>query len=409
LCAAATGRTLAATGATTARPPVQSVPLGVLAGRRLEPVQRTPMHQRHEHAAAVWMDAGAWRRPRAYGDPAEEVRAVRERVGLIDVSTLGKLDLQGRDAVRLLERVYTNRFANLPVGRVRYAVACDDAGIVLDDGTVARLGPERYFVTTTTSGITQMESWLRWWTEGTGWCAHAVNVTSTYAAVNLAGPRARDVLARLTTLDLSPAALPYLGAAEGMVAGIRTLLLRIGFVGELGFEMHFPADYGEAMWDALLEAGAEFGIRPFGVEAQRVLRLEKGHLIVTQDTDALTSILEADMAWACKLDKEDFIGQSALRRLAEGGLRQRLVGFEVPAGQLPNEGDQVLDTRGSPVGRVTSARRSPTLGRVIGLAWLPVENGLTAEEFSIRSDGGTVQAMVIATPFYDPSGTRMRS
>ena len=409
LCAAATGRTLAATGTTTARPPLQSVPLGVLAGRRLEPVQRTPMHQRHERAGAVWMDAGTWRRPRAYGDPADEIRAVRERVGLIDVSTLGKLDLQGRDAVRLLERVYTNRFASLPVGRVRYAVACDDAGIVLDDGTVARLGPERFFVTTTTSGISQMESWLRWWTEGTGWCAHVVNVTSTYGAVNLAGPRSREVLARLTALDLSPAALPYLGATEGMVAGIPTLLLRIGFVGELGFEMHFPADYGEAMWDALLEAGVEFGIRPFGVEAQRVLRLEKAHLIVTQDTDALTSVLEADMAWACKLDKEDFVGQPALRRLDEGGLRQRLVGFEVLEGRLPNEGDLVVDERGSPVGRVTSARRSPTLGRVIGLAWLPVENGLTAEEFSIRSDGGTVRAMVVTTPFYDPNGTRMRS
>jgi sarcosine oxidase, subunit alpha len=409
LCAAATGRTLAATGTTTARPPVQSVPLGVLAGRRLEPVQRTPMHERHVRSGAVWMDAGAWRRPRAYGDPAEECRAVRERVGIIDVSTLGKLDLQGRDAGRLLDKVYTHRFAALPVGRVRYALACDDSGIVLDDGTVARLGPERFFVTTTTSGVGQMESWLRWWTEGTAWCAHVANLTSTYAAVNLAGPRARDVLARLTALDLSPAALPYLGAAEGTVAGIPTLLLRIGFVGELGFEMHFPADYGEAMWDALLEAGADFGIRPFGVEAQRILRLEKAHLIVAQDTDALTTALEADMEWACKFDKEDFVGKRALGRLHESGLRQRLVGFEVPAGHLPNEGDQVIDGRGLPIGRVTSVRRSPTLDRVIGLAWLPLENGLTAEEFSIRSGGGTLQAMVVATPFYDPDGGRMRS
>jgi sarcosine oxidase subunit alpha len=163
------------------------------------------------------------------------------------------------------------------------------------------------------------------------------------------------------------------------------------------------------MWDALLEAGAEFGIRPFGVEAQRILRLEKGHLIVTQDTDALTTVLEADMEWACKFDKEDFVGMPALRRLRERGLRQRLVGFEVPAGGLPNEGDQVVDGRGRPVGRVTSVRRSPTLDRVIGLAWLPLEDGLTVEEFSIRSNGETLQAMVVATPFYDPSGTRMRS
>ena len=409
LCASATGRTLSATGTTTARPPVQSVPLGVLAGRRLEPMQRTPIHERHERAGAVWMDAGMWRRPRAYGDPADECRAVRERAGIIDVSTLGKLDLQGRDAGRLLEKIYTHRFAQLPTGRVRYAVASDDSGIVLDDGTVARLGAERFFVTTTTSGVGQMESWLRWWTEGTGWCAHVANVTSVYAAINLAGPRARDVLAKLTPLDVSAAALPYLAATEGIVAGIPTLLLRIGFVGELGYEMHFPADYGEAMWDALLEAGAEFGIRPFGVEAQRVLRLEKGHIIVTQDTDALTTVLEADMGWACKFDKDDFVGKPALQRLQERGLRQRLVGFEVPGGQLPNEGDQVLDAGGGPVGRVTSVRHSPTLDRVIGLAWLPLSGTATAPEFSIRSNGRTLHAAVVPTPFYDPDGSRMRS
>jgi len=289
---------------------------------------------------------------------------------------------------------------------VRYAVASDDSGIVLDDGTVARLGEDRYFVTTTTSGIGQMEAWLRWWTEGTGWCAHVANVTSTYAAINLAGPRAREVLAKLTALDISAAALPYLAAAEGMVAEIPTLLLRIGFVGELGYEMHFPADYGEAMWDALVEAGAEFEIRPFGVEAQRVLRLEKGHIIVTQDTDALTTVLEADMAWACKRDKDDFVGKPALQRLKERGPRQRLVGFEVPDGDLPNEGDQVVDTHGLPVGRVTSVRRSPTLDRVVGLAWLPAGGD---GDFVIRSNGGTMKAAVVPTPFYDPDGSRMRS
>jgi len=193
------------------------------------------------------------------------------------------------------------------------------------------------------------------------------------------------------------------------VAGIPTLLLRIGFVGELGYEMHFPADYGEAMWDALMEAGAEFGIQPFGVEAQRILRLEKGHLIVTQDTDALTTVLEAEMGWACKFDKEDFVGKSALERLRERGFRQKLVGFEVPGGELPNEGDQVLDTGNRPVGRVTSVRRSPTLDRVIGLAWLPLDAGAAASEFSIRSHGVTLKATVVPTPFYDPDGTRMRS
>ncbi len=410
LCAAVTGRTVAATGTTTSRPPVQPVPLGVLAGRRLEPVQRTPMHSLHEAAGAEWMDAGAWKRPRAYGDPSGEVRAVRERVGLIDVSTLGKLDVQGRDAGRLLEKVYTHRFMQLPIGRVRYAVACDDAGIVLDDGTVCRRGPDHYFVTTTTSGIGQMEAWLRWWCEGTGWCVHVTNVTSVYGAVNLAGPRSRDVLRKLTTLDLSPEALPYLAATEGVVGGIPALILRIGFVGELGYEIHFPSDYGEAMWEALLEAGAEFGIRPFGVEAQRVLRLEKGHIIVAQDTDALSTPLEADLEWAVKFEKADFVGKRALHALKHRGQRQKLVGFEVLSGDGgPAEGDPVVDGGGRPVGRVSSVRRSPTLERSIGLAWLPAERAAVGGEFSIWSDGRTFRAAVAPVPFYDPDGARMRS
>jgi sarcosine oxidase subunit alpha len=355
------------------------------------------------------MDAGAWKRPRTYGDPAAECRAVRERVGLIDVSTLGKLEVQGRDAGRLLEKVYTHRFAALPIGRVRYALAADDNGIVLDDGTVCRRGDERFFVTTTTSGIGAMEAWLRSWLEGTGWCAHLTNVTSAYGAVNLAGPRARDTLARLTDLDLSATALPYLGAVEGLVAGIPCLLLRIGFVGELGYEMHFPADYGEAMWDALLEAGSAFGIQPFGVEAQRILRLEKGHLIVTQDTDALSTVLEADMAWAVKFDKEDFVGRRALWRLRERGLRQKLVGFEVRGDGLPAEGDQVVDEEGRPLGRVSSARRSPTLSRTIGLAWVPWARSAVGTALSIRSERRLLDAAVVAIPFYDPDGSRMRS
>ena len=181
----------------------------------------------------------------------------------------------------------------------------------------------------------------------------------------------------------------------------------IGYV-HVGALVFTDADHPstEAMWDALLEAGAEFGIRPFGVEAQRVLRLEKGHIIVTQDTDALTTVLEAEMAWACKFDKDDFVGKPALQRLKERGLRQRLIGFEVPDGDLPNEGDQVVDRRGLPVGRVTSVRRSPTLDRVIGLAWLPAGGD---RDFAIRSNRGTVKAAVVPTPFYDPDGSRMRS
>ena len=276
------------TGLTTYRPPVQPVPLAVLAGPHLNPVRRTALHDRHEAAGATWMDMGDWKRPLHYGDVAAECRSVHERVGLIDVSTLGKLDVRGRDAGEFLDWLHPNRFSDLRVGRIRYRAMTDDAGIILDDGTVARLGEDRYLMTTGTGSLDAVDGWLRWWLAASDRRVDVTNVTARFAAMNLAGPRARDVLPALTDLDVSPEGLRYLDAREGLVAGVPTVILRIGFVGELAYELHAPADQAAHLWDALMTAGAEFGIRPFGVEAQRVLRLEKQHAIVGQDTDALS-------------------------------------------------------------------------------------------------------------------------
>jgi sarcosine oxidase subunit alpha len=384
------------------------VPLGALAARLPEPVKRTPMHAQHVELGATEMDMGAWKRPLVYSSVAEECRAVHEAVGLIDVSTLGKLEVAGREAAAFLDWLHPNRFSDLKPGRVRYRVLCDDAGIILDDGTVARLGEERFLVTTTTGGVEAIEQWFTWWLAGAGRCAHVVNLTGALGAVNVAGPRARDLLAPLTDLDLSPAAFPYLGAREGRVAGVPSLLLRIGFVGELGYEIHFPADYGESLWESLLEAGRPLGVRPFGVEAQRVLRLEKQHVIVTHDTDALTNPFEADLAWIVKLDKPDFVGRDALIGAHARDARQRLVGFELPGdGGLPGEGAAVV-AAGRPIGRVTSAKWSPQLGRAIGMAWLPVELARDGATFEVRVDGGRRTATVVTKPFYDPDGTRLR-
>jgi sarcosine oxidase subunit alpha len=413
-CARATGRTISETGTTTSRPLIQPVSLGALAGPHLEPTRLTPLHHRNLELGAEMMDVGQWKRPRVYMSAEEESRAVRERVGLIDVSTLGKIDLQGRDAVKLLERIYTNTWADLKVGRVRYAVMVDESGIILDDGTVARLGEDHFFITTTTSGIGSVEEWLAWWMEGdpegTPLCAHVTNVTSALAAVNLAGPKSRDVLAKVTDLDVSPAALPYLRAVQGTVAGVPATILRIGFVGELGYEMHFAAEYGEYVWDVLMDAGQEFGIAPFGVEAQRTLRLEKGHIIVTQDTDALSTPLEAGMPWIVKFDKPNFIGKTALAQLQDEGLNQKLVGFQMlEASQVPDEGAQIVGDGGFPVGRVTSARFSPALRTVIGLAWVPVMQAEAGGEIRIQLDDHVEPARVVPVPFYDPSGSRMKS
>ncbi len=412
------GETPAAVGTSRARPPAQPVTLGALGAAHAAPVRRTPMHHRHGALGARLMNLGEWKRPEVYSSVEEECRAVREGVGLIDVSTLGKLEVVGKDAVALLEKVYTGRFADLRPGRVRYGVACDDAGIILDDGTFARLGPERWFITTTSGGVEAMDQWLRWWSApgpgGSPPCAHVTNLTAGLAAVNLAGPRSREVLSRLTDLDLSPEAFPYLGAREATVAAVPALLLRIGFVGELGYEIHVPAEYGGQVWDALLEAGEESGIRPFGVEAQRVLRLEKGHVIVGHDTDALSNPLDAGMPWVVKWEKDDFVGRPSLLRLSaerqeqevEGQLR--LVGFTLPGDIWIPERSQVVEG-GQPAGRVTSYRVSPTLEQGIGLAWVPTASAVEGAAIRIALPGGAIEAAVTLRPFYDPEGFRVRS
>jgi sarcosine oxidase subunit alpha len=400
------------TGLTTYRPPVQPVPLAILAGPHLDPVRRTPLHDRHATAGATWMDMGDWKRPLHYGDIAAECRAVHESVGLIDVSTLGKLDVRGRDAAAYLDWLHPNTFSDLRVGRVRYRVMTDDAGIILDDGTVARLGPDRYLLTTGTGSLDAVDGWLRWWLAASDRRVDVTNVTARFAAINLAGPRARDVLVRLTDLDVSPKELRYLDAREGLVAGVRAIILRIGFVGELAYEIHIPADQAGHVWDALTSVGGEFGIRPFGVEAQRVLRLEKLHAIVGQDTDALSDPRGASMGRLIKADRPDFIGRDAIAALEERGLRDVLTGFEMVGTAMPAEGAAVVRD-GRPVGRVTSSKWSPTLGKAVGLAWLPAEDAIDDRSITVRlgtgREGSTAMAVVRTSPFYDPAGERVRS
>jgi sarcosine oxidase, subunit alpha len=399
-------------GLTTYRPPVQPVPLGVLAGPHLHPVRRTALHDRHDAAGATWMDMGDWKRPLHYGDVAAEVRAVHARVGLIDVSTLGKLDVRGRDAAAFLDWLHPNRFSDLKVGRIRYRAMTDDAGIILDDGTVARLGEDRFLVTTGTGSLDAVDGWFRWWLAASERRVDVTNVTARYAAMNLAGPRAREVLASLTDVDVSPEGLRYLDAREGLVAGVPTVILRIGFVGELAYELHAPADRAVHLWDALLAAGADAGIVPFGVEAQRVLRLEKQHAIVGQDTDALSDPRGAAMAWLIKGDRPDFIGRDTLAALAEHGLRDVLTGFEMVGTAVPAEGAAVV-LDGKPVGRVTSSKWSPTLERAIGLAWIPADLAVEDQSLTIRlgtgREGASAPAVVRTRPFYDPAGERVRS
>jgi sarcosine oxidase subunit alpha len=398
----------AAIGTTTARPPWSPVALGLLAGRPHEPAKRTPMHHRHKERDAKIMWTGVWRRPHSYGDPGAEARDVHERVGLIDVSTLGKLVLTGPEAAPFLERLYPNRFADMAPGRIRYGVLGTDAGRIMDDGTIARLSDDQWYVTTTSTGADNVLEWFTWWNAVWHMDVEIVNVTGALAAVNVAGPRTRELLARLTDLDLSNDAFKYLDAKRAEVAGVPCLLLRIGFVGELGYELHCPSPYGEHLWDAILEAGAGLGCRPFGLEPQRILRLEKMHILVGQDTDSESNVLDAGMPWIAKLDKDDFVGKWSLEKFRERGPRERLVGFVMENGSIPAEGGQVV-VDGRPAGRVTSSRWSDSAGRAVGMAWVQPELARDGATLEIKVDGTVERAQVRLAPFYDPEGKRLRS
>ena len=328
-------------------------------------------------------------------------------VGIIDLSTLGKLDIRGVDAPALVDKMYTHNFSTLRIGRIRYGVLCTDNGTILDDGTVARVSKEQYFATTSTASVETIEEWFKWWMAGDNICAHITNVTSGYSAINVAGPQSRNTLEKLTNLDLSTKSFPYMHFKQGFVAGIQTMLLRIGFVGETGWELHFPSEYGEHMWDALMEAGNEFEITPFGTEAQRILRLEKKHIIPNQDTDMLSSPIESDMEWVVKFDKSDFIGKAGLLARKKHPSRNRLVGFVMRNETVPHDGDAVV-VEALPVGKVTSSRLSPTTDKGFGLCWVPEDLAVQGNTIFINTDGVISPAAVEMSPIYDPKGNRLK-
>src|ERR687898_301928 len=388
LMARETGTSLADVGTTTARPPWHAVPMGALAGRPFEPAKRSSIHARHRQLGGNIMWAGDWRRAYDYGDPKAEAMAVHRTAGLIDVSTLGKVIVRGPDAGEFLDRLYPNRFSNLKPGRIRYGVITSDSGRVMDDGTVCRLDDESFYVTTTSSGAGAVYDWFSWWLADWQLDVHLTDVTQGLSAVNLAGPRAREIMGGVTELDCSAEAFTYLDGKQALVAGVPCLILRIGFVGEVGYEIHCPAAQGEHLWDALMEAGKPHGVRAFGLEPQRLLRLQKMHILVGQDTDSESNPFGAAMSWIVKLDKEqDFIGRWALEHYAGEDLEASLVGFTLANGHVPTEGAVVLADGDGPMGQVTSARYSKQLGKVIGMAWVPAPLAKDGAGVTISDNG----------------------
>ena len=413
--AEARGETIAQVGTTVWRPPYAPLTLGALAGRVFEPVRVSSIHPWHEANGVRTILAGQWIRPDHYGDPAAEVRNVRTNVGIIDVTPLGKLDLRGPDIGKLLNLLYTNKWSKLAVGKVRYGMMCAEDGVVLDDGVTGRLGEDHYLMTTTSSGAASVWEWVENWlqTEHADWRVRVTPVTTAYASINVAGPKCRELVSRVVEgVDLSPEAFAYMEVRTATVAGVAGCFMwRIGFTGELSYELHVPAGHGLHVWEALMEEGANLGVGPFGLEGQRIMRLEKGHFIVGQDTDGLTLAQSTGMGPLIKLDKDDFAGLPELAWAAERRLPMIVAIQPDDPNVVPEEACQIVrgDTN-EILGRITSARMSPTLGRSICLGQVEPELAAGGTKLTVLlTSGERVGATVMDHhAHFDPAGERLR-
>jgi sarcosine oxidase, subunit alpha len=419
LLSQAVGRAIAETATTTFRPPYVPVGFALLAGRDrgefFDPIRRTPMHDWHVAAGAVFEDVGPWKRPRYYLKPDEtmdralrrECLAARDDVALLDASTLGKIEIRGPDAALFLERLYINRWSNLPVGRCRYGVMCRDDGMVFDDGVGTRLAADRFFLTTTTGNAGAVLDWFEEWlqTEWPELDVFCTSLTEEYANATLVGPAARQVLAALAP-RLDFASFPFMAMREADVAGIPARLFRVSFSGELSYEINVPAEAGPALWERLTAAGEPYGITPYGTETMHVLRAEKGYFMVGQETDG--SVTPLDLGLAVKA--EDFLGRRSLSRADTARPdRKQLVGLlpDDPNLVLPEGAQLIAEPRSTDMlGHVTSSYFGPRIGRSFALAMVRGGRQLHGAPVWAYHLGQTIPARICSPVFYDPEGRR---
>ena len=413
----ALGQDIPQVGTTTFRPPYTPVSFGALAGRDLgelmDPVRRTPMYAWHEANGALWEDVGQWKRPWYYPRQGETMReavsreclATRNAIGILDASTLGKIDIRGPDAAEFLNRIYTNGWKSLEIGRCRYGLMCTEDGMVFDDGVTARLAEDRYLMHTTSGNAARVLAWLEEWlqTEWPDLKVYCNSVTEHWCTASISGPLARTLLRRVAPdMDLDTGAFPFMSWRDGVVAGLPARVMRISFTGELSYEINVPADHGMALWTTLMNAGAAFGITPFGTETMHVLRAEKGFIIAGQETDGTVTPVDLGLGRMVSRAK-DFIGRRSLDRADSRR--------EDPETVLP-EGAQVVEQL-SPqppmamIGHVTSSYWSATLGRSIALALVRGGRGRHGEHVWLPLDRHQVRATVCEPVFFDPAGERM--
>ena len=423
LLAKETGSSITDVGTTTYRPPFTPITFGALSGGRVEnlykPLRCTPIHSWHKNNGAVFEDFGLWRRPQFYSQHgntmkeavANEVNNVRNNVGMIDISTLGKIHLRGADVAEFLNRIYTNKWNKLPLGKCRYGIMLKEDGMVFDDGVTSRISEFDYHMTTTTGGAAGVYNWMNDLLQ-TDWPelkVHMVSVTTQWAGVAIAGPNSRKLLQKIfTDIDLTKENFPFMSFIQGQITGIPIRIFSVSFTGELSYEINIPSRYGLYLWELLIEKGKEFEIKPFGVESMSTMRLEKGHFIIGQDTDGTISPHDLGLEWLVKQDKEQFLGKRALQ-LAEmtRNDRNQLVGLvSENNNEILQEGGQILREKSSkrPLeveGLVTSSCISPTLGKSIALGVLKNGRKRIGEKLHVYSLGHFYNAEICEPHFYD--------
>ncbi len=424
----ALGQEIPATGTTTFRPPYTPISLGSIGGEAsrdlFQPLRKTPIHDWSDANGAEWEPVGQWRRVYAYkrGDETtqdavnREVKNTREALGLLDASTLGKLIVQGPDAGKFLDMMYTNMMSTLPVGKCRYGLMCNEQGFLMDDGVVARIAEDRWLCHTTTGGAdhihAHMEEWLQteWW----DWKVYVANVTEQYAQVAVVGPNARKVLEKLGGMDVSKDALPFMQWRDGTLGGFDCRAYRISFSGELSYEIAVPASQGAAFWEALIEAGGEFGVMPYGTEALHILRAEKGFIMIGDETDGTVIPQDLGLNWALSKKKDDYLGKRGQERsnMVDPD-RWKLVGLESTDGSvIPDGAYAVADGENAngqrnTQGRITSTYFSANLDRGIAMGLVKDGPNRMGEVIDFpKVDGKVVQAKIVSPVFYDPDGEK---
>ncbi len=419
---------IADVGTTTFRPAYTPVTFGTCAGEGVgelyDPVRKTAIHEWHEAAGAPMEVVGQWLRPWYFPQGEEgrqeaiarECLATRDSVGIMDASTLGKIDVQGADAVEFLERIYTHKVGNMKIGRCAYGIMLGEDGMVMDDGVMARIGEQQFYLTTTTGGAAHVLAWLEAWlqTEWPELDVYLTSVTDHFSTIAVVGPNSRRVLQKLDcNIDLEREKFPFMSVKSAELAGMPVQLFRVSFSGELAFEVNVDSNNALAMWRSIMAAGAEFNITPYGTDTMHVLRAEKGFVILGQDTDGSVTPVDLGMNWLLSADK-DYLGKRSLSRpdcLRDD--RKQLVGLLSGDGKtVLTEGAQLVENaeavRPVPMlGHVTSSYDSACLGHPVALALLEGGRARKGDELiAVAADGSAVPAIVVSPVFYDPKGER---